>query len=450
MVKRMIQKVVTALAILTFLLSIAANSAQGQQRETDNVIHFFQWKVSQDPDDFFNYDRLGVAYIQKARETGDIAYYDLAAKALEKSLDLDSTHPEAASATKHLATVYFAEHRFSEALALAQRAVDLNSKDITSYALIGDARSEMGEYEKAWDAYRQLQNSGDAQSEISGVQYLEESRASAQSLLTGDTKAAIDHMRRAVDISVASHMAKESIAWSQFTLGENYFLTGDLANAKAAYSESVETYPDYHRALAGLAKVYSAEGHLNGAVEMYKKAISVIPLPVYVAALGDAEAKAGNKAEAQKQYELFEYIARLNSFNQVAYNRELALFDADHDIHLQQALELPRKEFEVRHDTYTWDALAWALYKNSQSEQAAVAMEHALRLNTKDPLLLFHAGMIEERLGNLESAKDYLSRAIALNPQFHVFYAEVAKTTLQQLPMDSTALATQRSADVQP
>jgi tetratricopeptide (TPR) repeat protein len=183
---------------------------------------------------------------------------------------------------------------------------------------------------------------------------------------------------------------------------------------------------------------------------MYTRAIGVIPLPIYVAALGDAEAKAGNKAEAQKQYKLVEYIARLNSFNQVAYNRELALFDADHDIHLRQALELARKEFEVRHDIYTWDALAWALYKNSQPAQAAVAMKQALRLETKDPLLLFHAGMIEDRLGSQEKAKDYLSRAISLNPQFHVFYARVAKTMLQQLSRDSTAEAAQRRADVQP
>ena len=33
-----------------------------------------------------NYDRLGVAYIQKARETGDVTYYNLAAKALETSV----------------------------------------------------------------------------------------------------------------------------------------------------------------------------------------------------------------------------------------------------------------------------------------------------------------------------------------------------------------------------
>ncbi|MGD0963233.1 MAG: tetratricopeptide repeat protein [Candidatus Acidiferrales bacterium] len=437
------------IAIVIALLCLQGR-AQGQQHETDNVVRFFQWKVSQDSDDFFNYDRLGVAYIQKARETGDITYYNLAAKALEKSLNLESSHPEAAPATKHLATVYFAEHRFREALALAQKAADLNPRDVTSFALIGDARSEMGEYEAAWAAYTRLQNPLDAQSAASGVEYLEESRESAESLLIGDAKDAIDHMQQAVAISIESDMAKESIAWSQFTLGENYFQLGDLANAKAAYSDALQTYPGYHRALAGLAKLASAEGDLGDAIKLYKQAINVIPLPSYAAALGDVYAKAGRPAEAKQQYDLVEYINRLNVFNQAVYNRELSVFYADHDIHLRQALELARKEFEIRHDIYTWDALAWALYKNSQPGQAAVAIKEALRLGTKDPLLFFHAGMIYERLGDSQRAGDYLARAIALNPQFHLFYADIARTTLQGLPSGSLTVAGHRIIDARP
>ena len=450
MTNKMMRRIISVSAAAIFLLSVAPARAWGQQHETDNAIRFFQWKVAQDPDDFFNYDRLGVAYIQKARETGDVTYYNLAAKALEKSLDLESAHAEGAPAMKHLATVYYAEHRFDESLTLAQKAIDLNPRDITPYALIGDARSEMGEYEKAWAAYRKLQDPEDAQSAISGVQYLEQSRESVQSFLTGDTKAAIDHMRRAVAIAVDSRMAKESIAWSQFTLGENYFQLGDLANAKAAYNDALKSYPDYHRALAGLARVSSAAGHLDDAIVLYKKAISVIPLPAYAAALGDVYAKSGNGGEAKKQFDLVEYIGRLNAFNQTVYNRELSVFYADHDIELQKALELARKEFEVRHDIYTWDALAWALYKNSQPEQAAVAMKEALHLETNDALVLFHAGMIYERLGDAEKAKDYLHRAVALNPQFHLFYADLARTTLQGLSDGSVAVAGQRTTDARP
>ena len=450
MANSMTRKISTG-AVCTILISVfAALAAQAQQRETDNQIRFFQWKVAQDPDDQFNYDRLGVAYIQKARETGDVTYYNLAATSLEKSLALESKAPEAAPPAKHLATVYYAEHRFTEALALAQKALVLNPRDNTPYALIGDAESEMGDYDKAWTSYARLSDPQDRQSTLSGMQYLAQSRESVKSFLTGDSKAAIEHMRSAVQLSVDARMPMESIAWSQFSLGEACLQVGDLAGARAAYSESLKTYPEYHRALAGLAKVSAAEGKLQDAIELYKRAIAVIPLPAYAAALGDVYAKAGNSAEAKKQYDLVEYIARLNAFNQSVYNRELAVFYADHDVNLPQALTLARKEFEIRHDIYTWDALAWALDKNGQSAQAATAMKDALHLDTQDPLILFHAGMIYQHLGENAKAEEYLHRAIALNPQFHLFYAEVAKATLRDLSKASLAAADHRTADAQP
>jgi tetratricopeptide (TPR) repeat protein len=289
----------------------------------------------------------------------------------------------------------------------------------------------MGEYEAAWEDYAKLQANSDAQAADSGVEYLRESRAATKTFLTGDAHAAIEHMRRAVDISVAARMPKESIAWSQFTLGDNYFQLGEFASAKSAYNDALRTYPDYHRALMGLAKVAAANGHLSESVALYEKAIGIIPLPAYAAALGDVETKAGNAAQAKKQYDLVEFIAHLNTFNQTVYNRELAVFYADHDIHLEQALELAQKEFEVRHDIYTWDALAWALYKNARPREAAGAINEALRLGTKDALLLFHAGMIYERLGDHARGQDYLRQALALNPQFHLFYADVARATLE-------------------
>jgi tetratricopeptide (TPR) repeat protein len=195
----------------------------------------------------------------------------------------------------------------------------------------------------------------------------------------------------------------------------------------------LKAYPDYHRALAGLAKVSAAEGHLNDAIGLYQKAMGIIPLPVYAAALGDVYASAGKPAEAKKQYGLVEYIGRLNSFNRIVYNRELSTYYADHDIHPAEALELARREFEVRHDIYTWDTLAWALYRNNRQEEAAAAMKEALRLDTRDSLLFFHAGMIYERLGDNERAVDYLHRAIALNPQFHLLFADVARATVRKL-----------------
>ena len=123
-------------------------------------------------------------------------------------------------------------------------------------------------------------------------------------------------------------------------------------------------------------------------------------------------------AEARKQYQLVEYIGLLGHINQVLHNRDLALFYADHDIKLDEALALAHKEFEVRHDIYTWDALAWALYKNGKYQEASDAMDHALRPGTRDALLFFHAGMIASRLGQTSQAKEGCRRRSASIPIF--------------------------------
>ncbi|MGB2607076.1 MAG: tetratricopeptide repeat protein, partial [Candidatus Sulfotelmatobacter sp.] len=99
-------------------------------------------------------------------------------------------------------------------------------------------------------------------------------------------------------------------------------------------------------------------------------------------------------------------------------------------IKLAEALTFARKELEVRHDIYTWDALAWVLYKNGQIEEAARAMKNALSLNTNDSLLLFHAGMIYHTLGQDSDSEQFLSRALQANPHFHIFYADLASRTV--------------------
>jgi uncharacterized protein HemY len=60
-------------------------------------------------------------------------------------------------------------------------------------------------------------------------------------------------------------------------------------------------------------------------------------------------------------------------------------------------------------------------------------MEKALALHTNDPLLLFHAGMIYHALAKDSEAEDFLSRALKANPHFHVFHAEVARKTLEDI-----------------
>ncbi|MBV8818625.1 MAG: hypothetical protein JO022_09735, partial [Acidobacteriaceae bacterium] len=134
------------------------------------------------------------------------------------------------------------------------------------------------------------------------------------------------------------------------------------------------------------------------AVQQFLRAQAIVPMPDYAAALYDLYLKAGKKTEAQRQLANVDAIDALGKANGEKANRNLALIYADHDYRLDRALELATAELEFRQDIYTYDALAWALYKNGRHEEAAKAIAKALQLNTPEPMFQMHAAKIREAL----------------------------------------------------
>ena len=88
-------------------------------RSTAEVVAAAQAEVRADPYDVTALDRLGLAYQQSARETGDPTYYTKSGDALRRALRLE---PHDLIATGGLGSLALSRHRFREALALGRRA----------------------------------------------------------------------------------------------------------------------------------------------------------------------------------------------------------------------------------------------------------------------------------------------------------------------------------------
>jgi tetratricopeptide (TPR) repeat protein len=441
---------VRRILVLIFVLSYLGQPPvlRTQQSSTNDLIKTLQSRVRRYPEDYAGYAGLGAVYLQKGRETGDAADLELAKGALEKSLDLLSNDPAAAFAMTQMAVVCMAEHRFDDALAWAQKALALGSGDPSPWAIAGDALADMGDYAGASQAYSKLDTLYGSEDEKLAFSYQRDTRMSFLRFIAGDTAGAIDLMRSAIQKAIEMRMPVENIAWSEYQLGEELFQTGEMALAEKAYLAALEEYPGYYRGLAGLAKVRAAQGRYTDAVDLFKKAIAAVPYPEYAAALGDVYQKLGNEQEAKKQYELVEFIGYLSQINQQIHNRDLALFYADHNLKNSESLELARKELEVRHDIYSWDVLAWSLYKNGKIPEAADAISHALAQGTKDAQLFFHAGMIYENLGDSAKAKSYLRQALANNPHFSILNAGKAVETLARLTQKEIVVSQQEASSV--
>lgn len=419
-------KVVHILVGLVWLVSAAEPARLAAQQPTDRLITSLQSRVKMYPQDYAVYDQLGAAYIQKGRETGDATYYELAKESLGRSLDLVDHDPAAASAKTHLAVVAMAEHRFEDALKWANDALAVGSGDPSPWAIVGDAYTDLGRYDEAQAAYAKLRDLDQSDDPASGIAYERESRLAYLRFISGDPETAVELMRHAIQTAMALHMPAENIAWSDYQLGEICFKSGDLTAAEQAYQAGLAADPGSYRNLAGLAEVRAAQHRFEDAINLDQRAIGVIPYPMFAAALYDLYLKVGRPADAAKQRDLIEFIGNLNPINQRLFYRDLALFYADHDMKLKESLELAQDELKVRQDVYTWDIMAWVLYKNRRYQEAEAAVARALRAGTRDALLYYHAGMIYRQVGDRAKADSYLGKALATNRQFHIFYADDA------------------------
>jgi len=420
------QNMIATVLITLSIFPLASKLSFAQQVRTDQQIGYYQQMLKRNPRNATALLGLGDALIRKARETGDPSYFNRAEEALKKSLDIT---PKNFRAARALAYVFYSRHEFGPAAAQARRAVEMNPEDGDSYGILGDALLEVGQYAEAEAAY-------DYMIELEQSLYSYSRRAGLKSM-GGDSAAAIADLERAVALGKATQQPSESIAWAEWQLGMEYFAVGDLSKSQDYFQQSLDSYPNYYRALASLAQLRFAQEQYGDAIKLYEKAIAILPMPDYIAALGDIYAKSGRRKEAQRQFELVEYIGRLNEINKVLYNRELAYFYADHDIKPREGLELALRELEYRRDIYAYDVVAWNLYRNGKFEEARTAIDQALRLGTQDAKLFFHAGMIYSSLGEKTKAKEFLSGALGINPYFHPIFAETAAENLARMERET-------------
>ena len=389
---------------------------------TGELVDFWRERVERNPRDYISYAELGAAHIRQARETGDVSNYSRAEAALETALEIK---PNYSSAISYLANVLYAKHDFTGALERAERIYSFDPGAAQALAVVGDSHLELGDYGEAELAYDKLQDLSQSPPVYSRLARLAE--------LKGQPQEAIELLRRAAVEADDGVTSQESLAWYRLQLGNVYFNTGNIESAEAEYESSLKAFPAYVHALAGLAKVQAARGGYDAAASLYGQVVDRYPIPEYVAALGDVYLAAGREDEASQQYDLVAAIDKLYKANGVNTDLQMALFFADHDLRLGEALRQARTEYERRGSIQAADVLAWALYKSGEYEKARDYSQEALRLGTQDALMLFHAGMIYDRLGEYEKARNHLERAIQINPAFSVLYGSTAADTLKEL-----------------
>jgi tetratricopeptide (TPR) repeat protein len=387
-------------------LHAAGQSPINPQASTARATAQFERRVAEKPQDYLSASILGQLYGRHARETGDFDAYTRAETAFRQALAANKDH---LPALLGLASTLGAEHRFTEAIALARRAQAANPGSPDALIVLGDASAEIGKYDEADAAFKELQiRLPNAPFVLARVAHLAE--------LKGKHTYALALLRQAAAAEFDEEGKGEASAWYETRIASLLFRTGQLGEAAVSFTRALQLFDGYYIALDGLADVRAAQGRGDEAIGLLETVVARVPQPGSFIALGDLYAARGRTTDAERVYARAESIAGRPGSYQSAYRRELAMFYANHDRNVPQALVLAQRDLDARPDLYGFDAFAWALYKNGRFDEAAEAMSRAMALGTEDAGFYTHAGLIAHRRGQNAEALNYLERAHDICP----------------------------------
>jgi len=340
------------------------------------------WLKSQ-PRDLSAAVLLSDALLRQARATNDARPANRASQVLKTVL---KEEPRQYDALRMLGAIKLSQHRFREALELGEQARDQRPEDAWNYGVMGDALVELGDYDKAFDSFDKMMSLRPSAAAYARVAYARE--------LRGDPTGALEAMQLA--FSASAPQDPEAQAWHATQVGELLLKLGRIPDADREFRRAVFFYPTYPLAMIGQGKVRVARGEMDEALTLYLDQLKRTPMLDLAARIGDLYAQRADAAQAERYYQMAEDLAG-PAIAQTEAN--LALFLAEHDRKIPEAVKIAESVASTRNDIFTADALAWSYFKAGRLNEASAASQRALRTGTKDERILTHAARIREAAG---------------------------------------------------
>jgi tetratricopeptide (TPR) repeat protein len=413
---------------LTLLAATPAIAARGDQSPAQRAIAAARKAIESGPELYRSYDDLALALARRARETADPEFYEEARRAVGRSLELQ---PLGFQARKLEVWILLGQHEFESALAQARELNKRAPDDVLVYGFIVDAAVELGLYEEAEQACQWMLDlrPGNVPA-MTRAAYLRE--------IFGDVEGAID-LLRSVFHSIRSTETEDQ-AWVLVQVAHLEQSVGRYATAAETLKHARTLFPDYHYALAELAKVRTALGEHAQAAKLLRRRCELAPHPENLFDLACALHRAGELEQAAQAFADFERGARAEMEKNDNANRELIAYYSDEewkDVRSgphgpEEALRIAEREIARRKDVHTRAVYAKALASVGRPAEAREQVDAALQVGIRDVGMLFLAGTLAIESGDLEGARERLEACLAQNSESR--YAERAEAILAGLP----------------
>jgi tetratricopeptide (TPR) repeat protein len=373
--------------------------------------------IDKNPKNYEAYNALALALSRRARETSDVSFYTQAEAALQKSFEIS---PANFDGERIHVWLLLGKHEFATAL---QEATKLNKRmpdDVMVYGFLTDSNVELGNYKDAETACQRMLDLRTGN--LPGV-----TRAAYLRELFGDIEGSLELMNMAFQSTPPTQA--EDGAWILTQMAHLDLAIGNLDKSEKLLRQALVMFPGYHYALRNLAKVRIQQKRYGEAVALLQQRYQAAPHAENLYDMAEALQLAGRTGEAKKAFAEFEQKSLLETNRGDNSNHELIFYYADHANEPAKALEVAKREIARRHDSFTLDAYAWALYSNGQYAEAHKQKGLALAVGVRNAKMFAHAGEIALKVGDKPAAERYLRQAAELN----TLGSEQARTTLANL-----------------
>ncbi|NRT17037.1 tetratricopeptide (TPR) repeat protein [Flavobacterium sp. 28A] len=373
-------------------------------------ITFWQTKYDKAPNQKSYLGIIASKYATLFEYTGNINYLYKTEKLLVASNQ--ASNYSKVSTLRSLARNYIAQHRFKEALALAEKAFTIGEGKKETQKLLFDVQMELGDFDSA------LTNL-DALKDMKEYDYL--IRLAKWNDHKGDLNTAIGFMEKARDIAEKEDNKTLKI-WSYSNLGDFYGHAGRVQESYDCYLKTLKIDPNYSYALKGIAWiVFSHERNTTEAKRIVEAIEVTHNTPDFFLMKSQIDQFAGNKEDAIANEKA--YFKMLTDHNYGAmYNKYNVLIYADQKQNAAKALEIAKIEVDHRPTPDSYSLLAWSYLNIGEHEKAlAIAKEHVIG-NSFEPKVQYHLAMIykankmEDKIAPIK--EELLESIYELGPNF--------------------------------
>ncbi|MGH2991530.1 MAG: tetratricopeptide repeat protein [Solirubrobacterales bacterium] len=386
--------------------------------DTETAIASLRAAVQTAPADAHAYALLGDAYYARSRESGDPADVRRAERTYDAALRGD---PDDVTAVAGLATVALSRHDFTGGLDLARRAHRLEPALLAPYPALVDGLIETGRYGEAARTLDQMVRRKPSLAAYTRISYFRE--------LNGDPAGAAEALRLGVSAGAGT---AEGNAFVRSALGDLEADRGRYGAAERAYREALAVDPEFGSARTGLAHLQAGRGDLGAAVAKLRGLVGDPPSPDALAELGEVEQAAGLHRAARRHYATAGELERALLADGSHVDAGVTLFEAEHG-RAARAVRLGRRAWRAAPSVSAADAYSWALQRAGRSRAAARLSTEAMKLGSRDPEFIYHAGLIARSNGRLGKARRLLGGLLEQTPRFSPLQAPRARAALRGL-----------------